>query len=64
LVSAARSAAIIRDFAQKRFALRSVIAKNIKNHFSRKILKIKIYKFQPGRAGKNSFPQPLPFCPH
>ena len=32
LVSAARSAAIIRDFAQKRFALRSVIAtKIIKN---------------------------------
>ena len=29
LVSAARSAAIIRDFAQKRFALRSVIATNL-----------------------------------
>ena len=29
LVSSARSAAIIRDFAQKRFALRSVIATNL-----------------------------------
>ena len=29
LASAARSAAIIRDFAQKRFALRSVIATNL-----------------------------------
>jgi hypothetical protein len=30
LVSAARSAAIIRDFAQNGFALRSVIATNLK----------------------------------
>ena len=53
LVSAARSAAIIRDFAQKRFALRSVIATKLDIESFRKKVRARIARAPKLKKEKN-----------